>query len=269
MSIYVGTCGFSYPEWEGTFYPPALPLRDRLTYYADRFRAVELDFSFYHLPEATNLEKMIRRTDKEFRFLIKAHRSLTHAETLSEKALSQFREALAPLLRRRRLGAVLAQFPASFRCTREGVRHLRSLRDGLANIPLAMEFRHESWDRPQTLAFLERHEIALCLTDSLQKEGLPLPTLPRTADFLYLRLGGLGAAPMRDAPDDPGEGASLESWAQRIEEAEQTVEAVYVLFNDIRQANTPKQARLLAQRLGIAVLRSVTKRETQPQLALR
>jgi uncharacterized protein YecE (DUF72 family) len=269
MNIYVGTCGFSYQEWEGTFYPPALPLRDRLTYYAERFRAVELDFSFYHLPEATNLEKMIRRTRKEFRFLIKAHRSLTHADNLSENALEEFREAISPLTRSRRLGAVLAQFPASFCCTREAVRHLRTLREGLADTPLAIEFRHVSWDRPQTLAFLEKYGIALCLTDSLQEERLPLPPLPRTADFLYLRMGRWETAELQSAPTDSGEESPLDSWAQRIEEEAETAEAVYVLFNDIRQANAPKRARMLAQRLGMPVFRSVMKRGRQTQLALR
>lgn len=267
MSIYVGTCGFSYPEWEGRFYPPSLPPRDRLAYYADRFHAVELDYSFYHLPESANLEKMVRRTRREFRFLIKAHRSLTHAETLSESVLAEFRQAISPLTRSGRLGAVLAQFPASFCCTREALRRLSAVRDGLADTPLAVEFRHASWDRPETRAFLEKHRIALCLTDSLRQEGAPLPPLPRTADFLYLRLSGREAAQPQGESGDCGEGLPLENWAERIEEAAETAEAVYVLFNDIQ--NAPGQARLLAQRLGIPVFRSVMKRERQMQLALR
>lgn len=267
MNIYVGTCGFSYPEWEGRFYPPSLTPRDRLAYYADRFRAVELDYSFYHLPESADLQKMIRRTRREFRFLIKAHRSLTHAETLSENGLADFGEAISPLMRSGRLGAVLAQFPASFCCTREAVRHLRALRDGLADTPLAIELRHASWDRPETLAFLERHAIALCLTDSLRQGKLPLPPLPRTADFLYLRLSGREATQAQSAPGDCREGSLLDNWAERIEEAAETAEAVYVLFNDIR--NAPGQARSLAQRLGLPVFRSVMKREHQPRLALR
>src|SRR5215208_2132926 len=78
MSIYIGTCGFAYPEWDGLFYPPAIPARDRLIYYADRFGAVELDSFFYHLPQPEMVQKMVRRTRKEFRFTVKLHRSITH-----------------------------------------------------------------------------------------------------------------------------------------------------------------------------------------------
>lgn len=259
MKIYVGTCGYAYKEWDGYFYPPNLPMCDRLTYYAERFRAVELDSLFYQIPRAETLINLGRRTRKEFRFTVKAHRSITHETDLSQAAFRAFREAVKPLAETGKLGAVLAQFPTTFRCERASVLHLRKVCEELAGLPLAVEFRHSSWNRPGTFDFLRKHGVAYCAVDEPDLADLLPPIAVRTANFAYVRLHGRNkerwftarTAGERHAYRYSQE--ELEEWAVRIEELAHDAEAVYVMFSNIPEGGAVQNARYLAQRLGVSL----------------
>ena len=280
MNIYIGTCGFAYPDWDGFFYPPAIPARDRLVYYADRFRAVELDSFFYHLPRPEAVEKMAKRTRKEFRFTVKAHRSITHDFDMSAAEFGAFRKAVAPLVNAGRLGAVLAQFPPAFQCTRASVQTLRTIREEFEDLPLAVEFRHCSWNRPETFEFLRQQKIAYCAVDEPALPSLLPSTLNtsiiRTAEFSYVRLHGrntttwLQARTAAERHNYLYSVEDLELWAERIEAIAQESSAVYVMFSNVYEAQAVVNARQLAQRLGLPAPPAMRRSGgvEQPELAL-
>jgi uncharacterized protein YecE (DUF72 family) len=274
MSIYIGTCGFSYSAWDGLFYPPGTRPGDRLNYYADRFQAVELDSTFYNIPAADQLERMAKKTRKEFRFAAKLHRSITHEFDLSAAEFAPFRDAVQPLAEVGKLGAVLAQFPPAFHCTREAVHLLRTVREELPGLPMAVEFRHESWDRPETETFLRKHGIVWCAVDAPARTELPRPDIRLTGDFAYIRLHGRNADRWFEARSaaerhnylySPPE---LDEWAERIAEAARQVSSVYVLFSNVHEAKAVTNARQLAQRLGVPIGPSIGKAASAAQTEL-
>jgi len=275
-NIYIGTCGFAYLDWEGYFYPPKLPAYDRLSYYADRFRAVEIDSTFYRIPRANDIEKMVKRTRKEFRFTVKAHQSITHEFGLSAAEFGAFRRAVAPIVNSGRLGAILAQFPPAFQCTRDSVQMLRTIRAEFYDMPLAVELRHHSWNRPETFDFLRKHNIACCSADVPALENLFPPHAERTADFAYIRLHGRNAAFWQHARTAAERHnylyseEELEEWAARIEQLAQDSSAVYVMLSNIYEAKAIVNARQLARRLGLPFVGIAVRspHQEQPKLAL-
>src|SRR5262249_40142817 len=112
MELFIGTSGYAYSDWSGVLYPAGTNSKDMLGFYAAHFPLVELNFSYYKPPSRLDLMRMVRRVPTEFRFLIKAHRTLTHERSL--EGIGEFRDSLTPLLEQDQLLGVLCQFPQSF-----------------------------------------------------------------------------------------------------------------------------------------------------------
>ena len=214
--IRIGTCGYSFPDWKGTIYPPNLRPSLYLVYYARTlsFNAVELDSSFYHMPTIPLIETLIQKTQPGFLFTVKAHRSMTHevwnvtkpaapgrpafpdlASGLKDAALlvpafTAFWEAVTPMADAGRLGTVVLQYPPWFRDTPENRRFLLTTRDLLPRLPLSIEFRDRSWHNEDALTFLRREHLGYVAVDEPQLRNL-LPLVPVvTSDVAYLRLHG-------------------------------------------------------------------------------
>ncbi len=224
--IHVGTSGYNYPEWRGSFYPAALPASKMLAYYAERFTAVEINYTFYRMPNARTLAGWAAATPPGFVFVLKAPRRITHDRRLVDidEPLRYFRDTARAL--GEKLGPLFFQLPPNFR--KDTVR----LGDLLAMLPRdarhAFEFRHHSWFDDEVYALLRRWNAALCVADT--DRG----TTPQvaTADFAYARL--------RDA--DYGD-AELTDWATRL--AEPAGRDAYVFFKHEAAGVGP----ILAQRL--------------------
>ena len=182
-TLHVGTSGYSYKEWKGSFYPQGLPAAQMLEYYAGRFGAVEINNTFYRMPRAAVLEEWAGQVPGNFRFTLKAPQSITHFKRLKDagEPVARFLREAAAL--RRRLGPLLFGLPPNFK------KDLPRLRGFLELIPkrqrIAFEFRHDSWFDDEVFAALRRRRAALCITES--EDG---PRVPRvaTADWGYLRL---------------------------------------------------------------------------------
>jgi uncharacterized protein YecE (DUF72 family) len=185
MNILVGTSGWSYKEWKGSFYPPKLPAEAMLQYYAERFPTVEVNNSFYRIPSERVLAGWASQVPPNFRFVMKASRRITHNSRLKEQdgSLSYFLQAVNPL--GERLGPTLFQLPPTFKKDRE------RLEDFLGRLPrrwpAAMEFRHESWFDDQIYDLLRSRDIALVAVDEDEGEGKGAPLIP-TAHWGYVRL---------------------------------------------------------------------------------
>ncbi len=145
MAIIVGTAGYSYDDWLGHFYPEGTNKRNFLSHYAQHFPLVEVNYTYYRMPEAPTLAAMSRKTSPNFQFIIKANSAMTHQRDASPADFAQFADALQPLQKADKLGCVLAQFPYSFHANPENVDYLRHFRELLSALSVVIEFRNRQW----------------------------------------------------------------------------------------------------------------------------
>ena len=181
MNIWIGTSGFQYAEWKGTFYPEDLPASKMLPFYAERLATTEINYTFRRIPSATTIENWKKLTPEKFRFALKAPQKITHFAKLRDcqDTLAYFFRIIAQL--GDRLGPVLFQLPPNFKKIADV---LSSFLRELPAMRAAFEFRHESWLDEEIFALLRERNVALCIADT---EKLAAPTVV-TADYGYLRL---------------------------------------------------------------------------------
>jgi uncharacterized protein YecE (DUF72 family) len=248
--IYVGTSGWQYVSWRGRFYPNGLHQRAWLRAYASRFPVVEINNSFYRLPNETTFDRWRQETPPGFRFVVKASRYITHVRRMRDAndAVDLFWSRATRL--REKLGPVLFQFPPTLRVD------LSLLVDFLRVLPremrAAFEFRDPSWERPDVYEALDRAGAAWVLADR-PRARVPAIT---TGGWAYVRFhqGRL------THPGYPR--AKLRAWADRI--ASLGVDDTYAFFNNDPLAAAPADAltltELLAER-GVPVARPATAEE--------
>jgi uncharacterized protein YecE (DUF72 family) len=183
MDLWVGTSGYSYKEWKGSFYPAKLPDGEMLRHYASRLPAVEINNTFYRLPKADVLEGWAGQVSGEFRFVLKASRRITHIKRLRDAGDETNYLYQAALSLGRHMGVVLFQLPPNFQ---KDLARLRTFLEGLpAGRGAAFEFRHESWFDDEVFDALRTAGCALCQSDT---EDGPLENVTPTANWGYLRL---------------------------------------------------------------------------------
>src|SRR5262249_24628342 len=167
MKLHVGTSGYSYKEWKGNFYPEDLPAKEMLAYYARQLPAVEINNTFYRLPQPSMIENWKAQVPAEFRFSIKATQRITHIKRLKNAADETNYLLESARLMEQRLGVMLFQLPPNMK--KDAVR----LRDFLALLPddlrAAFEFRHETWFDDEVLALLHQENCALVVSDTDEK----------------------------------------------------------------------------------------------------
>jgi uncharacterized protein YecE (DUF72 family) len=182
--IYAGTSGFAYAAWKPAFYPAKLPSKQFLQHYASRLNAVEINYTFRRLAQASTLAGWVAQTPPGFLFAIKAHQRITHILRLKDTGefTDVFFRSIEPLRTSRHLGPVLFQLPPNLCCDLELLEAFVALLPG--DIRCAFEFRNTSWLVDGVYRLLEKHNVALCLAES---EKLEIPQVI-TADFVYSRL---------------------------------------------------------------------------------
>jgi len=219
--LYVGTSGWQYRDWRGSFYPEKLAQARWLQHYCAHFDVVEVNNTFYHLPEASTFAKWERETPADFVVVVKMSRYLTHLKRLLDPAepVQRFMSRARKL--GRKLGPVLVQLPPRFGAVPERLEQTLSLFD--SDVRLAVEFRDDSWYTEEVRGILERHQAALVLADRRNLHT----QLWRTADWGYLRMHEGRAQPR------PRYGrAALRTWVDRIADTYRDAEPVYVYFNN-------------------------------------
>jgi uncharacterized protein YecE (DUF72 family) len=226
--IRIGTSGYNYPEWRGTFYPEKFPTGKMLPYYAERFSTVEINYTFYRMPNAKTVAGWVAETPPGFSFTLKAPQRITHFARLRDigDPLRYFLDTAAGL--GPKLGTVLFQLPPNFK---KDLDRLGGLLDLLpAGLRCAFEFRHESWLDASVYARLRAASAALCVADT-EDATTPLET---TADWGYLRLRDQGYTE-----------ADLAEWAGKIRALESTWRDTFVYFKHEEAGTGPAFARQL------------------------
>jgi uncharacterized protein YecE (DUF72 family) len=226
VELYVGTSGYSYDEWRGSFYPEDLPAKRMLSYYGERLNSVEINNTFYRLPKASVLEGWGGQVPPDFRFSVKASRRITHFARLKPDASEPTEYMLSALgALGTRLGAVLFQLPPNLPKDQD---RLAAFLGGLpADTPGAFEFRHDSWSDALVRHALRERDMALVCADTEETpEDEPIVA---TASWGYVRLR---------RPDY--QDSDLKRWAERI--AAQGWERAYVFFKHEDEGAGPKLA---------------------------
>ncbi|WP_040161404.1 DUF72 domain-containing protein [Nigerium massiliense] len=240
MATRIGTSGWSYDHWDGVLYPPGTKPAARLACYVAEFDTVELNASFYRWPRDVSFASWQRRLPDGFQLTVKAPRGLTHARKLyqPEQWCERIRTAWTTLDGKR--GVLLVQLPPNLARDDARLDYFLAQLDG---IPVAVEFRHDSWLCEDVFALLARHDAAYVV---MSGAGLPC-VLRATASFVYVRLHGPdhGSLYAGSYSDD-----DLRWWADRIREWEGAGSDVYVYFNNDGGGNAVRNARGLRHLLG-------------------
>ena len=232
---WIGTSGYNYPEWKGSFYPTALPAAKMLPYYAARFPTVEINATFYRMPNEKLVAGWAAQTPAPYKLTLKAPRRITH-----DSRLRNCGELVSSLCRTAgtlgdKLGALLFQLPPSLK------RDLPLFDAFLEDLPPrvcgAFEFRHESWLDDDVYSRLSARNLALCIADS-EKMSTPVRI---TTDYAYFRLRDEGYRPV-----------DIDRWAATIARATASCRDVFIYFKHEEEGKGPEFARLLMTALGIS-----------------
>lgn len=252
--IRIGTSGYSYQDWIGPFYPEGIPNRDMLACYAQHFDTVEVNFTYYRLPNASTLGAMARKVPAGFLFTVKASQELTHGREDNREAFGQFVEALKPLQEQGKFGCILAQFPWSFRPDEQTRAYLAYVRERFGDLPVVVEFRNAGWVSEDTFELLGRLRLGFCCVDEPRLKGLVPPVARVTGPIAYLRFHGRNAAKWWQHEeawqryDYTYSEDELREWLPKIRQMEGSAETLYVFANNHWQGQavtTAKQLRLL------------------------
>jgi uncharacterized protein YecE (DUF72 family) len=226
VRLHVGTSGYSYKEWKGPFYPEGLPDKEMLSWYGGQLNSVEINNTFYRMPKATVLESWAAQVPKTFRFSVKASQKITHRKRLKE-AGEETRYLVSTLQTLGdRLGVLLFQLPPNLK---KDLDRLTSFLGMLPReLPVAFEFRHESWMDEEVTEALRRHGAALCCADT-EEDDADAP-LVATAPHGYLRLR------RPDYADD-----DLKRWVDRV--TAQPWDSAFIFFKHEDAGAGPRMAR--------------------------
>jgi uncharacterized protein YecE (DUF72 family) len=233
MTPWIGTSGFQYPEWRGTFYPERFPPAKMLSFYAERFSTTEINYTFYRIPNSKTIGTWDTSTPENFRFGLKAPQKITHISRLRDcqELLTIFQNVVTRL--GSKLGPVLFQLPPNFK---KDTPLLAEFLDSLpAGLRPAFEFRHASWFDDEVFTNLRNRNAALCIAES---SDLVTPSIA-TADFGYLRL-------RREDYENP----DIVRWARYIEAQDAGWSQTFVYFKHEESGMGPRLAAQLTKELA-------------------
>jgi uncharacterized protein YecE (DUF72 family) len=233
MRIHVGTSGYNYPEWRGTFYPEDLSTSKMFGWYSERFHAVEINYTFYRMPTAKTTGAWRDQAPEGFRYALKAPRRITHDRRLLDVADSVGFFAEAARVLGPHLGPLLIQLPPNFKC--DLVRLDAFLPALPEDLPVAFEFRHDSWLTDEVYSRLAERKAALCIADFGDKTT---PLRP-TARHGYFRLRDEGYTP-----------ADIDTWAGRIADLSSEWDDAFVFFKHEEEGKGPEFAKAFIDRLA-------------------
>jgi uncharacterized protein YecE (DUF72 family) len=226
----VGTSGYAYKPWKGSFYPEKLPDKEMLQFYASQLSTVEINFTFYQMPKESLLQGWAAAVPDGFQFALKANQKITHVARLRncESTLKRFLEVATVLQEQNKLGPILVQLPPNFKFDAAQLAEFLAMRP--AAFRFAFEVRHKSWYTEETYVLLRKFETALCLAET---DELAPPDVV-TAGFVYVRL--------RKEEYSPKE---LATWRKRFDDWMKKGVDVYVYVKHEEAGKGPKYARAL------------------------
>lgn len=289
--ILVGTSGYSFKDWKGTFYPERMSSSEMLGFYASQFPMVEVNFTYYRMPSARITQGMERKTPDGFEFVVKLNRGMTHsnpiigsyvpdsvqdsgdprhrsnytrsAETSSaawslKRAIAEFKEGISPFVDSGKLRCVLAQFPWGFKNTPDNIRYVLDLAKEFAEYWFVVEFRNAAWADDRMFELLRQNNIGFCCVDEPDLEGLfPPVAISTSSDVSYVRFHGRNAAKWwrhdhsSERYDYLYSAEELKPWAEKIQILSENSRQTYVLFNNCTDGKATQNAKQMLSLLDL------------------
>jgi uncharacterized protein YecE (DUF72 family) len=247
MDLWIGTSGYSYPDWVGRFYHAGTRPGQMLAYYARRFPLVEVNFTFYRPPTPEMLDKLADQTPPGFRFLVKMPRTISHDQSPDD--IDGFRRAAMELRRRDRLSGLLCQLPQSAHDDRKSRAWLETVGRALGDLGLAVEFRHRSWAGPETVAWMAELGLSIVAVDVPDLPGLYPRGWVQSGPTAYVRLHSRNGANWygsdNERYDYDYDDASLTEWLDAAAAAGEAgaAERALFLFNNCHRSQAADNAR--------------------------
>jgi uncharacterized protein YecE (DUF72 family) len=276
--IYVGTCGFSYKDWIGTFYPTTVRQDEMLRYYAGCFKAVEVDSSYYGVLQPQTIERMNARTPPDFRFCFKVPQTVSHAPDAAQGRVHDdaraFVESVSPILEAGKFGCALLQFPNGFKPNDRTEAYVRAVVEALRPLPLTVEFRNGEWQTPAYFEMVGELGAGWCNVDMPGYETLMRPSSDVSSDIAYVRFHGRNASKWwtgdnRTRYDYNYTAEELVPWSDRVAEMEERARTTFAFFNNHARGNAARNAELfidlLRERYGSAADEVMPERSLAPE----
>lgn len=252
--ILIGTSGFSFDDWVGVVYPEGIKKHEMLPYYEKSlgFKALEVNYTYYSMPSVKTMESFARRTSRDFSFIVKAHKSMTHEKTDNIKDVCRyFRAGIEPL--NGNIKGLLFQFPYKFVPNDENVVYLSSLREEFSGYNSIVEFRNAKWSDEHYLKTFKELSLGYCIVDEPKLKGL-LPFSPHlTSDTGYFRFHGRNTSwfkePVEVRYDYLYSENELRQFVEPIREIARKASTTYVFFNNCHAGKAVKNALMLIEML--------------------
>jgi uncharacterized protein YecE (DUF72 family) len=257
--LFIGTSGYSYGEWvDSGFYPEETHSSNMLDAYMKTFGTTELNYTWYQMPKAPSIQRMCAKASADFKFAAKLTRTMTHEikQDTWQKEVLLYRQGIAPLLDTGKLLCILIQLPPYFDRTITNRSYLAALLDELSGLPIAVEFRHDSWANDQVFHELERRNITLVSVDEPNLPGLfPPLDVVTNPELFYIRFHGKNArgwhsGNMQQQFNYNYSDRELDHWAKTIETAMMPkARSGGIFFNNHVRGQAPKNALSLTKTL--------------------
>jgi uncharacterized protein YecE (DUF72 family) len=254
--VYIGTSGYSYDDWKDIFYPPKMNRKDFLEFYSRYFTAIEVNFTYYQMPFTKTIEALLRKTNKNMRFVIKAHQLLTHERMEDEKIYVDFQDALKPLSDANVLSCILAQFPFSFKRNPANIKFLEKFKRRMNRYPIVVEFRHASWVNKEILHYVKDLGMGFCCVDEPKLPGLVPKVLTHTNKIGYLRFHGRNTETWWNYKDQSERydyiynKREIGDWFHRLKGFMEDIDELFIFFNNHPRAQAVKNAFMMMEYFG-------------------
>ena len=246
-NLFLGTSGYSFPDWLNTFYPSRIRKKDWLRYYALNFNSVEINSTYYRILSEKSTAGMVNAVPDNFFFSVKLHSSMTHSRDADKTRWKEFHTMLTPFIDSKKMGVVLAQFPWSFPLEEKSFSHLITIKNNLHGMNLVAEFRHKKWYQQSVLQRVKELGFSHASVDLPDLPGLPTTDLIEESKVAYLRFHGRnekewwGNTQMRydyQYSDD-----QLSVWAEKLRSLSGNVKSCYVFFNNCHMGKAALNAK--------------------------
>jgi uncharacterized protein YecE (DUF72 family) len=258
--VRIGVAGWSYPDWDGIVYPSAKSSRfDPLAFLVRYFDTIEINSTFYRPPIPKTAASWARRSESNprFRFTVKLYKAFTHERSTSHRDEKVVKDGLAPLFDRDRFGALLIQFPWSFKNEPESRRYLKNVLERFREWPRVLEVRHASWDRPEFFEYLASQGVGFCNIDQPRIGRSLGPSEKITSPVGYIRLHGRNYKDWfrenagRDARYDYLYSEDeLDPWLDKIERVSADSAETYVIANNHFRGKAAVNALQIKAKVG-------------------
>jgi uncharacterized protein YecE (DUF72 family) len=249
-NLYIGTSGYDYKEWQGSFYPETVKQANFLSYYATQFNSLELNGTYYKMPTPAQMQNMITRTEGKVKFTVKVFQGITHApdKTHYQTLSTEIKKALEPLQNSDLLLCTLLQFPESFHYEKDERIYLDLILKEFSGIPTVVEMRNSKWQNDQVYNALRQRQVGWCITDNPALKNLPKLDYIITSDIAYLRFHGRNAKMWYKGNnvtryDYFYSDAELRNFINPIKHLLKTAKAVQIFFNNHAKAQATINAK--------------------------